>query len=148
MTTENDDQQDTSFDDARQRAQDTSRRLGLAGIGAVALACDIADQMFERFVDRGQKVRTHVGQKAEDVRLHNQGARNRVADYVRTGMDATLDRLNLPSKGDVDTINVKLNILSRKIDDLHGRADMPSDPGQPFAPAVSIHEPDDTDLAT
>jgi hypothetical protein len=33
-------------------------------------------------------------------------------------MDVFLNRVNLPSKGDVDTINVKLNILTRKLDDL------------------------------
>jgi hypothetical protein len=45
-------------------------------------------------------------------------------------MDAFLDTINVPNKADVDTINVKLNILSRKLDDLQG---VRAQAGQPAA---------------
>jgi hypothetical protein len=70
-------------------------------------------------------------------------------EYFRSAMDSFLDSLNVPSKTDVDTINVKLNILTRKLDDLQmGRA--PGAPsGQPDIGATTPPEPPpDTDMAT
>jgi polyhydroxyalkanoate synthesis regulator phasin len=103
----------------------------LAGLGAVALACDTANETFSRLIDRGQQVKAGVQDRAEDVRRQNAGARDRVDEYVRSGMDVLLSKLNFPSKGDVDTINVKLNMLARKMDDLQMRAAMQSQAGVP-----------------
>jgi polyhydroxyalkanoate synthesis regulator phasin len=101
-----------------ERAEGTVRRFVLAGIGAMATACDTAGQTYDRFVDRGAQVQTDLQERADEVRQRNLGARSRMGDYIRGAMDAFLNTVNVPSKGDVDTINVKLNILSRKLDDL------------------------------
>jgi hypothetical protein len=61
-------------------------------------------------------------------------------------MDTFFNSLNVPSKADIDTINVKLNVVSRKLDDLQMErvrgAGGPSGPPPPVPPAV------DEDLAT
>jgi polyhydroxyalkanoate synthesis regulator phasin len=95
-----------------------TERFILAGIGAAATALDEADIWFDRFVARGQQVREDVRERTEDIRLQRAGARYRMSDALRTAMDAFLDTINIPNKGDVDTINVKLNVLTRKVDDL------------------------------
>ncbi len=100
------------------RPGDQARRLVLAGIGAVAEVCDTAEQTFDRLVDRGEAVQHDWQAQAEQMRLRNAGARGRMQRYFRNAMDAVLDGLSVPNKADVDTINVKLNILTRKIDDL------------------------------
>ncbi|HLJ68007.1 MAG TPA: phasin family protein [Chloroflexota bacterium] len=100
------------------RSQRPLRRAFLAGIGAMATACDRADQTFDEFVTRGERVRDEWTERADELRRENRGARGRMGEYFRGAMDAFLDTLNVPNKTDVDTINVKLNILTRKIDDL------------------------------
>src|SRR5436305_12276535 len=106
---------------AREGAQDVNgnaRRVWLAGIGVAATACDVAADQFDRFVQRGQRVRQDMQERADEIRRNNTGTRGRMRDYFRQTMDAFLDGVNVPNKTDVDTINVKLNILTRKIDDL------------------------------
>jgi polyhydroxyalkanoate synthesis regulator phasin len=93
----------------------------LAGIGAMATALDEAEAYYDRFVERGRRLQEEWRTRAGDVQLPS-GARYRVRDAMRTMMDAFLDTVNVPNKGDVDTINVKLNILTRKIDDLQVQA--------------------------
>jgi polyhydroxyalkanoate synthesis regulator phasin len=101
-----------------EQIEGTVRRLTLASVGAVASAYDAANDTFERFVDRGEQVQRELQDRRDDVRRQNAWANRRFGDFLRSSMDVFLNRVNLPSKGDVDTINVKLNILTRKLDDL------------------------------
>ncbi|GAC1321476.1 MAG: hypothetical protein NVS2B16_11210 [Chloroflexota bacterium] len=126
-------------------AENVARRAVLAGIGAIALACDTAGDTFDRFVNRGERVESELRERVDDVRQHNAGARGRVDQYYRTALDALLDRANLPSKGDLDTINVKLNIVSRKLDDLQmqnvtGGTAVPAPPASTPASPTPVDE--------
>ena len=117
-----------------------AERVMLASIGVVASACDTAEERFDRFVNRGQQARDDLQSRSEDVRRQNWRARNRARDYFRGAMDMVLDTFNVPSRTDVDTINVKLNILTRKLDDLQIQ---PSDraAGTPASPPVAPEPP-------
>jgi hypothetical protein len=95
-----------------------TRKLLLAGLGAAVTAVDTAGVTMERFLERGEDVSNHWNERMNDVRRENQGAGERVKDYARTGVNAFLDTVGVPNKGDVDTINMKLNILSRKLDEI------------------------------
>jgi hypothetical protein len=67
-----------------------------------------------------------------------------MGEYFRTGMDVLLNKLNFPSKADLDTINVKLNMLARKMDDLQMRAAMQSQPGTTSAPSAPTEPGDES----
>lgn len=121
-----------------------AKRVVLAGIGAVATAFDLTEQTFDQFVTRGERFQHELQAKAEDVRRQNAGTRYRIRDAFRAGMDVFLDGLNVPNKADVDTINVKLNILTRKIDDLRGQQVH----DEAAAPSAPPHSPTTGDLAT
>lgn len=118
-----------------------ARRLVLAGIGACATVLDTAEQTFDDFVQRGQQVQEDWQERADEMRQRNMGTRMRARDTFRSVMDLFLDTLNVPSKADVDTINVKLNILTRKIDSLQMQEMAREAPPPPEPPA-------DSDLAT
>lgn len=100
------------------KAEETARRVMLAGLGAAALAVDTAEDTFDRLVDRGQRAQNDLEERAREVRQGRMMRRGRLGYAFRNAMDAFLDTLSIPNKADVDTINVKLNILTRKIDDL------------------------------
>jgi polyhydroxyalkanoate synthesis regulator phasin len=95
-----------------------TRRFLMAGIGAVATLIDNAGETFDQLADRGERVSRELNERVEDARHQNAGASDRVRDYARSGANSVMDTLGVPNKGDVDTINVKLNILSRKLDEL------------------------------
>ena len=125
------------------RSPSTAERFILAGIGAVATALDEAEGAYDRFVDRGRQARDEWQDRAVDVRAQRATARYRMREALRSTMDAVLDSVSVPSKSDVDTINVKLNILTRKIDDLQMEV------GGDAAPTVaSAPPPSPSDLAT
>jgi polyhydroxyalkanoate synthesis regulator phasin len=95
-----------------------TRRFLFAGLGAVATALDTAGQTFDRFADRGERLAEEWDDRVDDVRRQNADAGERAREYARSGVNLLLDTVGVPNKGDVDTINVKLNILSRKLDEL------------------------------
>lgn len=101
-----------------EQSETAARRFVLAGIGALASLCDTAAQQYDQFVTRGQRVQDRWQDRADEVRRQNAGARDRVQDSFRSAMDTFLNSLNIPSKSDVDALNVKLSVLSRKLDDL------------------------------
>ena len=96
----------------------SAKRALLAGLGAVATAYDVANDAYDRFVDRGTQAQEHLLRRADDVRLQRAGNRARMGDALRGAMNMFLDTLNVPNKADVDVINAKLNIMTRKLDDL------------------------------
>ncbi len=126
-----------------EQTEGPARRFVLAGIGAAAAACDAAADRFDEFVNRGRQVRADWQDKADEVRRQNVGAQGRVRDSFRSAMDVFLDSLNIPSKADMDTINVKLNILSRKLDDLQMERVRESSSGSPEPPPPSTPPPKD-----
>lgn len=107
-----------SYTTSTSRTDNPAMRAVLAGLGAVATACDVAGDTFDRFVERGERVQSELLERTDEVRDRNAGVRGRAEQYYRGAVDALLDRANLPSKGDLEAISVKLNIVSRKLDDL------------------------------
>lgn len=112
-----------------------AKRVVLAGLGAAATACDVAYETFDRFVDRGAQAQDELQRRADDIRLQTAG-RTRVGDAFRSAMNAFLDALNVPNKADVDVINAKLNIVTRKLDDLQFQA--VNEAGRPTSPEVVV----------
>jgi polyhydroxyalkanoate synthesis regulator phasin len=125
------------------RAPMTPQYAFLASIGAVATALDEAEAYYDRFVERGRRLQDEWRTRAGDMQVPATGARYRLRDAMRTAMDAFLDTMNVPNKGDVDTINVKLNILTRKIDDLQVQSG-----GSGVSGGVTPPPPATTDIAT
>lgn len=125
-----------------ERGEYAARRAVLAGIGAVATACDNAETMFDRLANRGERVRQEWRDRTDEMRRQNMGVGGRMRESVRTVMDSVFDSLNVPSKTDIDAVNVKLNLLNTKIDDLRMR-----EPGAAETPTAEPPPPTG-DLAT
>jgi poly(hydroxyalkanoate) granule-associated protein len=101
------------------------RKLLLAGIGAVALSRDETEDFVNKLVARGElaqkdaeklmremqtrlrQSRPDVGQQAEKV-----GAR------VEQGMEEFLNRLNIPSKRDIEELSAKIAQLAARVEEL------------------------------
>jgi polyhydroxyalkanoate synthesis regulator phasin len=128
-------------------AEGMGKRIFLAGIGAAALACDTAAETFDRLVERGGRVNEEMRQNADRMRRESPINRSRASDFVRSTMDSVLNAANLPSKSDVDTIHVKLNVLTRKLDDLEMERVRTAGPATDV-PSTEAHVSIDEELGT
>lgn len=114
-----------------------TRRCLMIGIGALATALDAAGEAVDTLANRGERVTSEWNERVEEMRRQNTDAGERVRDYARSGVNAVLDSAGVPNKGDVDTINVKLNILSRKLDEIQLQQVGASAPEPPPPPGPS-----------
>ncbi|GEM_PF-3743588 len=97
---------------------EAARKLALAGIGAVTVAGELTDEIFTELVKRGEQTREQAVEEFNQMRARNSERRAETTSLVRSRVDSLMNRLNLPSKGDLDSINAKLNILTRKVDEV------------------------------
>ena len=99
------------------------RRLMLAGIGALALSYDEAETFVNRLVDRGE-----IAQKDGERLLHEVTERFRqrpatpqianVGEQIETNFEQFLNRLNVPSKRDIDDLSAKIAQLAVRVEEL------------------------------
>ena len=118
-------------------ANDTARKLWLAGLGAVSLAQKQGTKIVETLVDEGEQFRTrsekYVNGMSRDVRRAADDAQKRVKAFVtpiRKRAEATvrrfegvvtdrlgdlLGRFGVPSKSEVEELNERVGTLNREI---------------------------------
>ena len=113
----------------------------LAGLGALSDAQKIGAERFDSLVKEGEKFRKKATSKSEsliddvqaairdmagDAQSRAEGLLDQVRDKSRldklqsafdTRVADAMDRLNVPSKNDIDAINKKLNKIIRLLDD-------------------------------
>jgi len=101
------------------------RKLLLAGIGAVALSRDETEAFVNRLVERGE-----LAQKDAEKLLHEvqsklrRGTPNveaqteKFSSRVEQGMEEFLNRLNIPSKRDIEDLSAKIAQLAARVEEL------------------------------
>jgi poly(hydroxyalkanoate) granule-associated protein len=101
-------------------------RMGiLAGIGAVTLVRDEAAGLVGRLLERGQVVEKEGRQPVGDALARGREQIRRVVqspglaeDELEARMQELLDRLNIPSKSDIEALGAKVEALTQKVDRL------------------------------
>jgi poly(hydroxyalkanoate) granule-associated protein len=105
---------------------DVFRRLILAGIGAVALTRDEAENLIKRLVERGE-IAQKDGERLlnETVERFQQPAQTstNLAQQVESNFEQFLNRLNIPSKHDIDELSVKIAQLASRVEELRRSQD-------------------------
>jgi poly(hydroxyalkanoate) granule-associated protein len=115
------------------------RRMILAGVGAVALTYDEAESFVHRLVERGE-----IAQKDGEKLLHELTDRVRqrpqlqvpdVGAQVENNLEQFLNRLNIPSKRDIDELSAKIAQLAARVEELRRSQDQPVAKGKSTATA-------------
>lgn len=98
---------------------DVSRRVLLAAIGAAALAQDEIEDFVNRLVERGE-IAEKDGKKLVHEVMERRGKTTReVEDQANKLLQEALQRMNIPSKKDVEELSDKIAALSQKIEELN-----------------------------
>ena len=99
----------------RNKLFEAARKVVLASIGAVALAQDELEDFVNRLVERGEIAEKDARKLLREV---TDKRRKNVEREMDKRMEEMLDRLNVPSKGDIESLGKKIAVLTAKVEDL------------------------------
>lgn len=98
------------------------RRVLLAGVGAVTVAQDEAERFVHKLVEKGEIAekdgRTLLNELAENRKQRAQESSKRVSDELEKRMESLLNRMNIPTKSDIEQLSSKVGELTKKIETL------------------------------
>jgi len=113
------------------------RKLILAGIGAFALSREEAEAFLNRLVERGELAQKDA-QKLFEEAMENlrktavpqsdqvQTNLNNLAARFETSFEQFLNRLNIPSKRDIDELSAKIAQLALRVEELRRTQETPT----------------------
>jgi poly(hydroxyalkanoate) granule-associated protein len=97
------------------------RKLLLASLGAVAMTRDEVEAFVEKLVERGELAQKDGEKLVKELRSRVREGRpqvEKVGERVEQGIEEFLNRLNIPSKHDIDDLSAKIAQLSARVDEL------------------------------
>ena len=96
---------------------DLARKVLLASIGAMALAQDEVEDFVNRLVDRGEIAEKDGRKLVKEIIDRRKKERGKV-EGVSKRVEEALDRLNVPTKADIEALSEKIAALTKKVDEL------------------------------
>lgn len=101
---------------------DAVRRVLMAGIGAVVLAQEEVEEFVNKLIDRGEIAekdgRKLINEVVEKRKKKAQDTTHTAQDEVDKRLEGLLDKLNIPTKSDIDALNAKVTELTAKVETL------------------------------
>jgi poly(hydroxyalkanoate) granule-associated protein len=113
------------------------RKLMLAGVGALALSREETEQFLNRLVERGELAQKDaqklIDETFERFRKTTQPQANQLQSnvanlgvQVESGLEQFLNRLNIPSKRDIDELSAKIAQLAARVEELRRTNEAPA----------------------
>ena len=97
---------------------EVSRRVLLAAIGAVSYAQDEMEDFIDRLVARGEIAEKEGRQLMREVMEKRAEKRKTIEGEVNKRLHDAVERLNVPSKKEIDELSAKVAELTRKVEEL------------------------------
>jgi poly(hydroxyalkanoate) granule-associated protein len=97
---------------------DVMRRMMLAGIGAIALKHDEVEEFIDKLVDRGEIAKKDAEELRNEMRERRKKYFQGDESHFHNKMQDFLNRLEVPTKEDINLLHKKLSELEKKIDKL------------------------------
>ena len=97
---------------------ETTRKILLAGIGAVALAQEEIEKFVNQLIERGEIAEKDGKRLLKEVKERRKKETEKAEDEVTSRVESVLERMSVPSKADIDSLSEKISELSKKVDEL------------------------------
>jgi poly(hydroxyalkanoate) granule-associated protein len=101
------------------------RKMVLAGVGAMAMSRDETEQFVNKLVERGELAQKDAEKLLRDVQARLRQGRpdvqeqaEKVTMRAQHGMEEFLNRLNIPSKRDIEDLSAKIAQLAARVEEL------------------------------
>jgi poly(hydroxyalkanoate) granule-associated protein len=90
-------------------------RILLASLGAISLTKEKAEKLVEELVKKGEVAQKDQPEFVKKLLERGKGTRAEVEKLIEKSMTNVLNRVNLPTKSDIDTLVKKIEGLGKKI---------------------------------
>jgi len=97
---------------------ETLRKVLLASVGAMALATDEAEEFIGRLVQRGQIAQEEGRKLVQEMMAKSRERREKMEASLDARIEKALERLNVPTKAEMESLSKSIDELSKKIDKL------------------------------
>lgn len=95
-----------------------ARKVLLAGIGAVVLAQEEVEDFVGKLVERGEIAETDGRKLVKDVLERRKKQVQKAEDLLDKRVAEILNRMNIPTKGEIETLSARIAALTEKVDEL------------------------------
>ncbi len=102
-------------EEERNRFFQAARKVVLAGVGAFALAQDELEDFVNRLVERGEIAEKDARKLLREVTDRRRRGAEKEMDKR---LDELLERMNVPSKTDIEALSHKITALTHKVEEL------------------------------
>lgn len=94
---------------------DLFRKGMLAGIGAISLTTDKAQEIVNELVERGEMTREQGTSMTSELLKRGEETRNQFREMIKSELRKALDEASIPSKDDLKRLEAKIDILLSRI---------------------------------
>lgn len=102
---------------------EAARRVLLAGIGAVALAQDEVEDFVDRLVERGEIAEKDGRKLVREILARREQEMSQVEENIGQRVEEVLQRMNVPTRADIEQLSEKIAALDEKVARLHTHPD-------------------------
>ena len=95
-----------------------TRKVLLAGVGAVALAQEEIEDFVERLIERGEIAEKDGKKLVREVMDKRKKDVSKAEDETSKRVYEILDRMNVPTKRDIDALGEKIAALTTRVEEL------------------------------
>ncbi len=97
---------------------DAARRVLLASMGAMALAQEEMEDFVNRLVERGEIAEKDGKKLIREMMEKRKKEAAKAEDEMDKRMKEILDRMNVPTKSDIEALSAKISALTKKVEEL------------------------------
>lgn len=97
------------------------RRVLMAGVGAVALAQEEVEEFVKKLVERGEIAEKDGRKLIDDTMEKRKNRAQKAEDALESRVEGLLERMNIPTKSDIDKLSQKITMLAEKVDELKNK---------------------------
>jgi poly(hydroxyalkanoate) granule-associated protein len=94
------------------------RKVILATLGAAVIAQEEIEALVNKLVERGEIAEKDGKKLVNEMMDKRKSKTSEVEDVVNKNIKDVLERMNIPTKSDIDSLSQKIAGLSKKIDEL------------------------------
>jgi poly(hydroxyalkanoate) granule-associated protein len=112
------DENQTQMDEKQTQMFGLLRHVSLAMIGAVVIVEEGIESALNHMIERGEIAEKQGKKMVHEAMDKSKVKSGQLDEQIKKDMESVLERINIPTKADVEDLSQKISDLSTKIDEL------------------------------